>query len=74
MYRFDDKTRRRLLEDALVADLLAGKSGKDSKGRDGSAGNVPDSKVAAAPAKQAAVLQRTGPLAPALPRWFSTRG
>jgi hypothetical protein len=26
MYRFDDKWRRRLLEDALVADLLAGTS------------------------------------------------
>ena len=26
MYRFDDKRRRRLLEDALVADLLDGAS------------------------------------------------
>ena len=30
MYRFDDKRRRRLLEDALVADLLEGTSVEQS--------------------------------------------
>lgn len=34
MYRFDDKTRRQLLEDALVADLLnpAGTEARDATG------------------------------------------
>ena len=42
MYRFDDKRRRQLLEDALVADLLDAPSG-DARGtrERPSAGSVP---------------------------------
>jgi hypothetical protein len=77
MYRFDDKTRKRLLEDALVADLLEGPSGQHSTGRGGSAGNVPASPVATAPAQKSSASREGGGLghrAPVVSRWFSPWG
>jgi hypothetical protein len=50
MYRFDDKWRKRLLEDALVSDLLEGaKSPTASAHRGGAAETAPVSTVAEAP-------------------------
>jgi len=59
MYRFDYKQRRRMLEDALVADLL--ESALDEPLRQeghGTGHDVPSSKVAASPAGDVRVAKQ----------------
>jgi hypothetical protein len=59
MYRFDDKQRRRLLEDALVAELLEGALGESPSAvatRTGCAN--PASTLTAAPAGSTRVSKR----------------
>jgi hypothetical protein len=59
MYRFDDKQRRRLLEDALVAELLEGAlDASESEVAKGAARDVPASTVTAAPAGAGRVSKR----------------
>jgi hypothetical protein len=48
MYRFDDKRRRRLLEDALVAELLDGTSVQQSAPLGGETAGRPPATTAAA--------------------------
>lgn len=56
MYRFDDKWRKRLLEDALVAELLeGGVEGVSARGR-ASAGESP----ASAPGRTTGGRERVG--------------
>jgi hypothetical protein len=54
MYRFDDKWRKRLLEDALVADLLDGPQSPSASPHGAeTADHAPTSPVAGAPANHA---------------------
>jgi hypothetical protein len=53
MYRFDDKRRRRLLEDALVADLLDGTSVEQSAPHGGTTASTPATTAAATRTVQA---------------------